>query len=380
MNTPYTNISDNVLKMVFPQKTQYTDCEIEIRFHKTLRIPDDNKQYSLPPSLGHFPLNHVDDFANKLPSDWKEHGGIFLPMFQAEAMWMSFHSKWPFAVKIAAGKINAVSGDNWTPELKAGFKPPALAHDMALRDPKTQAQFIEDYQRLNSQFPQPKEVGQDYIIVPSQPWLDGFNVGEGVIRQFVAVPLNSGYTVEEQLTGKAEHGGLQIMVYPMKQEEFVKIDKPPAPRMMRSMSLNSLSLGGACASAASMECAPAMGMGAGGFMKQEIYEDKYGFDKWDRNLSQKVFVHLLNSNQYKHVTGKTINPSITLDTYKKYNYPWFDYYSDEKAIAGSEKLAKVDSIASMQAKNNENILGNNDSIDMKNIITIGKKNVKSGNW
>ena len=50
--------------------------------------------------------------------------------------------------------------------------------------------------------------------VPDQPWLDGYCVEKGVIRQFVAMPLGAGYTAEEQITGKAEHGGLQILVHP----------------------------------------------------------------------------------------------------------------------------------------------------------------------
>ena len=51
-------------------------------------------------------------------------------------------------MKIAAGKINAVSGEAWTAEL-------------------------------------PSEP-QDYVVVPGQPWLDGFSVGAGLIRQFPA--------------------------------------------------------------------------------------------------------------------------------------------------------------------------------------------------
>ncbi len=34
------------------------------------------------------------------------------------------------------------------------------------------------------------------------------------------MPLGSGCSAEEQFTGKAEHGGLQIKVYPMQAEEF----------------------------------------------------------------------------------------------------------------------------------------------------------------
>ena len=61
---------------------------------------------------------------------------------------------------------------------------------------------------------------QDYMVVPGQPWLDGFCVEKGLIRQFVAMPLGEGYTPEEQLTGEAEHGGLQIAVYPMKRSKI----------------------------------------------------------------------------------------------------------------------------------------------------------------
>ena len=115
-------------------------------------------------------MQHVDDHANKLPTSWLEHGGIFFPMYQAEALWINFSSwhQYPFAVKIAAGKINAVSGENWSDKLN---HPPPSGN-----------------------------VPQDYLAIPEQPWLDGFSIGEGLIRQFVAMPLGEGYTAEEQLT------------------------------------------------------------------------------------------------------------------------------------------------------------------------------------
>jgi len=55
-----------------------------------------------------------------------------------------------------------------------------------------------------------------------QPWLDGYCVEKGFIRQFVAMPLGSGYSTEEQIIGEAEHGGIQIVVYPMRREVFEK--------------------------------------------------------------------------------------------------------------------------------------------------------------
>src|SRR5207249_9762481 len=117
-------------------------------------------------------------------------------------MWIAFRgggwwsrSRYPFAIKIAAGKINAISGKPWKPELDGSER--------------------------------------DYIVLPEQPWLDGFCVAKDVIRQLVAMPLGSGYSVEEQITGKAEHGGLQIHVYPMKKERYEPILRAREERRRR---------------------------------------------------------------------------------------------------------------------------------------------------
>ena len=365
--------------------------KFNLTFQRTLRIPDDNKKYSLPPSIGQFPLSHVDDYANNLPNLWKEHGGIFMPMYQAEAMWMRFSTsnERPFAIKIASGKINAVSGKSWSNQLEGSN---------ALKS------------RLMEKYNKPQE--PDYMVAPTQPWLDGFNVGKGVIRQFVAVPLSSGYTVEEQVTGKAEHGGIQIIVYPMKQEAWQKIlDKREAERLelerrySNAVSKSEFNWGegdAVCCASASCESTPMfsasaapmskgisrslkpdMGLGAGGMMTQEIYEDEFGMDVWDQENGLRVFVHLANSEQYKMITGK--NPPtepLNSQTYQRYGYPWFDYYSDSKAIAGSDILSKIDSIGSMQVKNNEQILpddGHKPNINQP-IIHLGKKTVSNGKW
>ena len=89
---------------------------------------------------------------------------------------------YPFAIKIAAGKINAVTGDDWT-----------------------------DWLQCNP---------QDYMVSTEQPWIDGYSVEKGIIRQFVAMPLGAGYSAEEQIKQDASWGGSQIIVYPMKREMF----------------------------------------------------------------------------------------------------------------------------------------------------------------
>ena len=134
-------------------------------------------------------MKHVDDHSDKVSDAWNKRGGVMLPMYQAEALWLNFstsdvdnRASYPFAIKVATGKINAVSGQDWRKGLN--MEP------------------------------------QDYMVSPRQPWLDGYCVEKGLIRQFVAMPLGQGYTVEEQITGEAEHGGLQVLVYPMKRKVF----------------------------------------------------------------------------------------------------------------------------------------------------------------
>lgn len=53
----------------------HEDAVCRIGFQRTLRIPDDNREYPLPAGLGPFPLHHVDDFASTVPATWLEHGG-----------------------------------------------------------------------------------------------------------------------------------------------------------------------------------------------------------------------------------------------------------------------------------------------------------------
>ena len=135
-------LEQDTLVFRFPEVHEQARTSIGLQI--TLRIPDDTKEYPLPPGLGSFPLRHTEDFGSKVPEQWRLRGGVMLPMFAAEAMWLSFaHAEhdYPCAIKIAGGKINAVSGKPWKPEL----------------DPAE----------------------NDYIVTPPQPWLDGFAVGQG---------------------------------------------------------------------------------------------------------------------------------------------------------------------------------------------------------
>ena len=108
-------LKHDTLLFTFPAVHKDAVCQID--FQRTLRIPDDNRAYALPPGLGRFPIEHTEDHASRLPAKWKEHGGVLLPMYQSEALWINFSGGYPCAIKIATGKINAVTGEKWTNDL-----------------------------------------------------------------------------------------------------------------------------------------------------------------------------------------------------------------------------------------------------------------------
>lgn len=326
-------LQDDCLVARFPEV--HAHAETALQFQRTLRIPDDGKTYPLPAGLGAFPLRHLEDFAARLPRGWRERGGVMMPLYQAEAMWIAFgggrRSKgYPCAIKIAAGSINAISGKPWRPELDASER--------------------------------------DYIVVPEQPWLDGFCIAQDVIRQFVAMPLGSGYSVEEQITGKAEHGGLQIVVYPMKREHYAPIlRKREEERKRRHMRM--LMLG----SAAKAAEPAAMGLAAGGRMRQQIYADPYGLDAWERAVSSRCCITLVDSVQWRVITGEMppTRPPAAAD-YAAAGLPWFDYYAaDLETLAGAPELALVKGVAEMAEEKGEQPLGADGKIDLGNVIELG---------
>lgn len=302
-------LEDDHLVFRFPDVHPNATCSIDLQ--RTLRIPDDGKRHPLPPGLGSFPLRHLDDFAPRGAENWRERGGVIMPMHQAEAMWLNFTAhrgelgvEYPFVVKVATGKINAISGEDWCGHLN--------------RDP------------------------QDYAVIPEQPWLDGYCVEKGLIRQFVAMPLGAGYSVEEQLTGAAKHGGLQIMVWPMKAKCYKDL-------IEEERGIHRIAY-----SEKRMECPyPDMALAPGGRMRQEIYDDPYGLDAWDQRHANRCFVTIANSAQWIEITGeRPPTEPPTAAQYTAHGLPWFDYYDgDTKAIEGAERLGKLKSVRDRDEEN-----------------------------
>lgn len=308
-------IRGRTLAFSFPDV--HEDANLDIELIRTLRVPDDNRLNFLPPGIEFFRMEHVEDYSDKLPAEWVRHKGLLLPMYQAEALWIRFTSSedYPFAVRIGAGKICAVTGNAWKGGLTQGIAVDEDGNEEPL---------------------------QNYLPVPGQPWLDGFNVGKGVVRQFVAEPLGSGMTVEEQLTGAADVGGIQIQVYPLKGEIWE--DEQQSSPFDND---DDIVPTGCCYS---MSAPPPMGLAAGGRIHQEIDEDVRDIRDYDMEHSSRVFIHLVNSKVWRSVTGLPMpRQPLSAKDYAKAGLPWFDYYSDATPLPGSSKLAGVKSVGEMDS-------------------------------
>jgi len=106
-------------------------------------------------------------------------------------MFLSFESKrGTYAIRPFVGGVNAISGNTFVPNMATAIR---------------ESNGIERK--------------QDYVVVTpdketTQKWLDGARTGRGVIRQFAAVSGVSELSIEHQVTGTNDVGGLQFEIIP----------------------------------------------------------------------------------------------------------------------------------------------------------------------
>jgi hypothetical protein len=397
----------------------------KISFHRTLRVPEDGNDYPLPAGLGALQIHRVEDYAETVPPHWLEEGGFFIPLYQREALFIQFEGEeWcPSIAKVCVGQINAITGNPFSEKLSSH--------------------------------------SQDYVVIPKQQWLDGINSGDGTVKQFVAMPLGRGYTVEAQITDEEKHGGFQLVVYePIdgrfrvtpdsanKRVEYIiaaclkkfdlllsqsnafqrkivtsvqegkltcsgisfitglenerveylyqefrkkyfeivanttrqylgedkdkfldvgikvffglrslglkenidlhqdkKAEKIPRDGVLMSspeQDYGDIRLGSSPVNYSSAE-AEEMGIAAGGRIKQQIFSDTYGVESWDCNRRRALKLHIVNSGDYKRITGQDPPPSpISADQYQISGIPWFSNYNETAdTIKGAESFKRM---------------------------------------
>lgn len=361
-----------------------------LSFNRTLRIPEDGREYPLPAGFGRLPILRVEDYAKRVPEKWLEQGGFIIPLYQREALFLEFAGvQWrPTIGKVSVGRVNAISGKE---------------HDLKIRPHR-----------------------QDYVVIPAQRWLDGINSGNGSVSQFVAMPLGKGYTIEAQVTDEEKFGGFQLAVFdpragrfpeqdPREREAALTARKQRAFRAAQQELLDQLpSISAVVIRAVQKrhyeDAATALGMsenailqiiedarlqledilGANGFVgvipeshlrtrkaarqasfmpkgeghfmpmpddgarympggrrpasksvvemgiarggkiKQQIMEDTYGTESWDETAFRDVVIHIVNSEVYQHITGREAPPCpITQEQYRSSKIPWYSDYKEK---------------------------------------------------
>jgi hypothetical protein len=308
---------------------------VTVDFQRTLRIPETGL-HPLPPGLGRFPLRRVADYPDTAPAEWLSHGGVMLPIYQREAMWLSFNASEPTALQVGVGKVCAVSGLPWIGHL--------------VGDP------------------------QNYVVLPDQPWLDGINAGDGFIRQFVAVPLGSGATVEGQVTGQEAHGGVQLRAVGLTEEALAAWRSEQA--LLTQCCADPLLDDGLLAAPSG-----SMGLGAGGRMRQEVYSDDRPLADYDESGARRVFAHLCSAAQWTAITGEVPPPTpVDRDAYVDAGLPWFDYFdADAHDLAPSPTLANVKSVGEKLAVDEQPFV----PVDPGTVIALGSVSpdlVSDGKW
>jgi hypothetical protein len=261
-----------------------------VSFHRTVRVPETDSDFPLPPTFGRFPLARTQSGAEQFE--------LAIPIRKREALWIAFEGPdWrPNAVKVGVGDVNAVDGRPWEPGLRS--------------DP------------------------QNYIVTGTQFWLDGVNAGDGFVRQFVATPFGEGLTIEEQV-GAARQGGIRLDVFDPKPGLFP--EEPPPQEAVEPGLL----------------AEPPLGLGAGGRIRQKIHADPHGLDVWDAASAASVFVRLLDPAAFTALTGREAPPTpIDAATYTRLGLPWFDYYEDQATdIPAAEIFGNLKTVSSPEKTN-----------------------------
>lgn len=359
------------------------------RFHRTLRVPDNDRTHALPANLGTFEVCRVDDYPERVPKEWLEHGGVFICMWPHEAMWISLSGELdaPVAVKLAAGKVCAITGKPWAAGLEGGAE-------------------------------------QNYMLVPGQLWIDGFKCRDGRVRQFVGSQLGQGETVEAQVTGKEDVGGFQLQIFESRQ------DHRPAPSAGRATqntladeplfagglklhtlvprrperhggilrfhnvgqmagtptvcSVGPVSAGAFMAATPEQVKGAEMGLAAGGLIEQAILKaGSYQPAAFDLAQTGRVFIHIVDANLFHAITGRPAHPSpISEATYKAKGYPWFSTWALDAGndVAVKEPLAKIKSVGQIEKEKKTATQQGLIDADCGTVIPLGGKIVKDGNW
>jgi hypothetical protein len=302
---------------------------MEVIFHRTVRVPDGRQPSNLPPNLGRMDLYPVAKYAKRCPENWEKEA-YFLALHETEAMWMSFRS-WthPTAMLVGAGGINALTGE------KLGIT-------------------LEK---------------ENYLVAPPQRWLDGWKDKDGTVYQFVATAYQKGkgITVAEQLMGEeSKTGAIGIAFFNPKDPSKPQPKRKPIEghtpsidgdefKWLAGETLSFFSSAPVTASAPASAPRGAarhrlervgasfdeMGIGRGGKIIQKIYPDPHGLEVWEHEPWATLACYLVNAEVFEEITGEKIPRPVSSE---KYSGPWFGLQDKaEGDVTGTSKFTGLKS-------------------------------------
>lgn len=275
-------------------------ASLSIKFQRTMRLPDDDDVYELPTGLGQLPLRSVDDFPDTTPPSWIKRGGVVMPLYRSEALWIWFSSRYRFAVKIKIGDMDALLNASWSPGLQ--------------RQP------------------------QNYLVAPNAPWEED----DEVVRRLVAMPLCA---LNATRVASEEHeSAIQFEITPIRAESVYRDENafllPPtiheffmklifAP--MISKQLHEIKRRHERRDIEdSFEQSTESTLTSS---RQKIPEDPYQLAEWDQALTIRCFVHVCDPQAWRRITDmNTPYPPLTATEYLNARIPWFEDYADDSKV------------------------------------------------
>ena len=122
-------------------------------------------------------------------------------------------------------------------------------------------------------------------------------------------------------------------------------------------------------------------------MKQKIYPDPHGIDTWDQSERTRVFVHIVNSELWREITGEEPPKTpVTAKSYAQAGLPWFGLYDEGAAtIDPTETLKQVKSVKELDDEKFGVPLQDDAPVHVgpvKKLIhaALGKLGVTDGDW
>jgi hypothetical protein len=272
--------------LVFSFPEVHAEARCSIVFQRTLRLPDDSRRYPVPPGLGRFPLERVENHEGSVPEEWRG-DGVFFPMYQSEALWVIFVGWYPFAIKVTVGGLNAVTGRR--------------QHDERLWRPR------------------------DYVVFPRKPWMEWFCVGNGRARQFVAMPLGGDRRSAGNEEGGNPAGDIRITAHPMRAECYQEYKRRRSALLSEGDGVQSIWSGSS--------------FGKGLFPRGAEHGNDFGYGSWELTEYSGCTAYPVNSVDFLSITGELPRSRPPTEAeYSEAGLPWLHQYGTD-AIALNTKAA-----------------------------------------